>query len=152
MQAILISAVVVGLLFLQALLLPIMAESIDIAARVNSIGPRSWRALAIYVSLICTMGYWIFAGAPKFGALERGKKIIYCGMLLETLPLWAFMNGFTGGHITDLIPLWPIPISLLVAGAAISKDWKDMVKAIVIGFSIPIASLWFLASFVDFGN
>ena len=152
MQAIVFSAVFVGSLFLQALLLPIAAGTIDVAARLDAIGADSWRGLAIYVALICTMGYWTFAGAPTFGRLDRGKKVIYIGTLLETLPLWAFMNGFLGGHITDLIPLWPIPISVLVAGAAISKDWKDMVKALVIGFSIPVASLWFLATFVDFGN
>ena len=152
MQSIVFSAVVVGSLFLQALLLPIAAGSIDVAARAASIGAGSWRALAIYVALVCTMGYWTFAGARTFGGLERGKKTLYIGTLLATLPLWAFMNGFLGNHITDLIPLWPIPISVLVAGAAMSKDWKDMIKALAIGFGIPLASLFFLATFVDFGN
>jgi hypothetical protein len=142
----------VATLFLQALLLPIAAGQTDVSARAAAIGAGSWRGLAIFVLLIGVMGYWAFAGAPTAGSFGRGKITIYIGTLLGTLPLWAFMNGLLGYHITDLIPLWLMPISVLVAGAAMSKDWKDMIKALVIGFGIPVASLFFLATFVDFGN
>lgn len=147
-----IASAIVATLLLQALLLPMAAGDADIGARAASIGAGSWRGLAIYVVLVGVMGYWAFAGAATAGGLERGKITIYIGTLLATLPLWAFMNGLLGDHITDLIPLWLLPISVLVAGAAMSKDWKDMIKALVIGFGIPIASLFFLATFVGRGN
>ena len=142
----------VAILFLQALLLPIAAGQIDVSARVASIGSGSWRGLVIFVLLLGVMGYWAFAGTAPAGGFGRGKITIYIGTLLTTLPLWAFMNGLLGNHITDLIPLWLMPISVLVAGAAMSKDWKDMIKALVIGFGVPVASLFFLATFVEFGN
>ena len=62
------------------------------------------------------------------------------------------MNGFLDDDFTEMIPLWLVPFAGLIAGAAISKDWRDMVRAIVIGFGVPVASLLFLATFVDFGN
>ena len=147
-----LASAVVATLFLQALLLPIAADQIDIGARAASISAGSWRGLVIFVLLVGVMGYWAFAGTSPEGSFGRGKSTIYIGTLLATLPLWAFMNGLLGNHITDLIPLWLMPISVLVAGAAMSKDWKDMIKALVIGFGIPIASLFFLATFVDLGN
>ena len=142
----------VAILFLQALLLPIAAGQIDVSARVAAIGSGSWRGLVIFVLLVGVMGYWAFAGTAPAGVFGRGKITIYIGTLLTTLPLWAFMNGLLGNHITDLIPLWLMPISVLVAGAAMSKDWKDMIKALVIGFGIPVASLFFLATFVELGS
>lgn len=152
MQPVLIGTAFVAAIYLQALLLPITADEVDIAGRAARVGAASWLGLVTLDALIAAMGYWVFAGAPTFTGLEHGKRTLFAGTLLATLPLWAFMNGLLGGHITDLIPLWLFPISILVAGAAMSKDWKDMVRALVIGFGIPVASLLFLATFIGTGS
>ena len=148
----LMTALAVTGLFLQALLLPIGLGDIDIAARASEVPERSWRMLGMYVVLISVMGAWSFGGQRVFKDLELGKRLIYAATIAATLPLWTFMNGFLGDNIMDMIPLWLIPFAALIAGAAISKDWRDLLRAIVIGFGVPVASMFFLATFVDFGN
>jgi hypothetical protein len=145
------AAAVAGLMF-QALLIPIGLGEIDIAARASEVPEKSWRMLGMYVVLVSVMGAWSFAGQSAMKDLELGKRLIYTATIAATLPLWTFMNGFLGDDVMDMIPLWLIPFAALISGAAISKDWRDLLRAIVIGFGVPIASMFFLTTFVDFGN
>ena len=108
--------------------------------------------LGMYVVVIGVMGAWTFDGKRTFRELELGKRLIYASTIAATLPLWTFMNGFLDDDIMNMIPLWLIPISAMIAGAAISKDWRDMMRAMMIGLGIPFASMFLLSTFVDFGN
>jgi hypothetical protein len=146
------TALAVTGLMLQALLIPIGFGSIDVATRASEVPEKSWRMLGMYVVLVGVMGAWSFAGRRAMRDLELGKRLIYAGTIAATLPLWTFLNGFLGDDVMDMIPLWLIPFTALISGAALSKDWRDLLRAIVIGFGIPIASMFFLATFADFGN
>jgi hypothetical protein len=152
MQSISITAVVVALLLLQALLLPLGIETTGIAERAAKIGAGSWRGLAMYVAVVSTMGHWSYAGARSFAELETGKRLIFIATMIATLPLWAFVNGLLDDDVIDMIALSLLPVGALLAGAAMSKDWRDMLRVLVIGIGTPLASLLFLATFVDFAN
>ena len=147
-----ITAAAIAALMLQALLAPIGVGEIDVGARAAEIGDRSWRMLVIYVMLIGSMGSWSFAGARSMKVLEPGKRLIYASTIAATLPLWIFMNGLLDDDVMDMVALWLVPLAAMIAGAAISKDWRDLMRALVIGFGVPVASMFFLATFVDFGN
>ena len=152
MRPFFITAISIALLMLQGLLLPIGLGEIDVATRASLVPDISWPALGVYAVVVGFMGAWTFAGKREFQALELGKRLLYASTIAATLPLWTLMNGFLDDDFTEMIPLWLVPFAGLIAGAAISKDWRDMVRAIVIGFGVPVASLLFLATFVDFGN
>ena len=152
MRPFLVTAAAIALLMLQGLLLPIGLGEIDVAARLSEVPDISWRGLGIYIVVVGYMGAWTFAGKQTLKELELGKRLIYASTIGATLPLWILMNGFLDDDFRDMIPLWLIPFAGLIAGAAITKDWRDMMRAVVIGFGVPIASLFLLATFIDFGN
>lgn len=142
----------VSLLLLQAMLLPLVFPTRGIAEQLRLIGGDSWRALLIYVLFIGVLGAWCLSGKPEPGQAATGRKIMFFATLLGPMPLWLLFNGFLDDNIGDMTALWLIPFGLLFAGAFLSREWENFVRMIVIGISLPLMSLLFLSTFVDFGN
>ena len=152
MRPFLVSVSAASLLLLQGMLLPLASRASGVAESLQLIGGDSWRALILYVVFIGVLGAWCLSGKAEQGHAVTGRRIMYFATLLGPLPLCLFFNGLLDDNIVDMTALWLIPFALLFAGAFLSREWQNFVKMIVIGISLPLMSLLFLTTFVDFGN